>query len=326
MTNFGLTFFDKRTEHIDDPSERNFEKLINEYLFLLFIIFLIYSSIIVFYYHKILTAVPIIFLLILWGILFFLKDKRKKKKLIFSIFLVLVLVIFYFHVFTFKNAGLEYLFFSVLFATSFFFDVKKDTKLIFLIVTLIAILMFISSVFDLKIMPKSKILKEKDFEILKIINLCFSLFTFTIDLYFISSKEKEINNLKRENIKNIDLIENLLQENKELYNKQVTLLNLTEENLIEIYHLAEENSPFFLEKFDFYFKGFISNLKKISNTLVESELHMCALMRLNFETKKIAQITNSSVRAVESRKYRIRKKLNIPAGANINNFILKIEG
>ncbi|WP_396022226.1 helix-turn-helix transcriptional regulator [Chryseobacterium suipulveris] len=43
-----------------------------------------------------------------------------------------------------------------------------------------------------------------------------------------------------------------------------------------------------------------------------SELQFCALLKLNFASKEIANNTFTSIRTVQNKKYRIRSKLNIP--------------
>lgn len=77
--------------------------------------------------------------------------------------------------------------------------------------------------------------------------------------------------------------------------------------------LASKDDGSFLTKFQEYFPTFIEKLFQINNTLKDHELETCAFIKLNFDTKKIASIKNISVRAAESKKYRIRKKMNVPA-------------
>ncbi|WP_228409711.1 helix-turn-helix transcriptional regulator [Chryseobacterium sp. T16E-39] len=117
-------------------------------------------------------------------------------------------------------------------------------------------------------------------------------------------------------------IEDLVKVNNDLMKNKIN--DLTEEDIAEILALAESGSSVFLEKFHAHFPDFIPNVLSINSSLIASELNICALMRLNFDTKKIALCTNSSVRAIESRKYRIRKKLDIPSDMNINYFIFKV--
>lgn len=74
------------------------------------------------------------------------------------------------------------------------------------------------------------------------------------------------------------------------------------------------NDVVFLEKFQRIFPYFKKNL--FDNTgvsLSASELTLCAIMKLGLTTKEISIHTNASLKAIEGRKYRLRKKLNIPS-------------
>ncbi|MCP1253654.1 MULTISPECIES: tetratricopeptide repeat protein [Elizabethkingia] len=92
---------------------------------------------------------------------------------------------------------------------------------------------------------------------------------------------------------------------------------LDHETLNLLINLAEEDDPSFYFKFNDIFPDFSENLLKISPKLTQSDLEYCAMMKLNFDTKKIASIKRLSIGAVESKKYRIRKKLDISTEENI---------
>ncbi len=90
------------------------------------------------------------------------------------------------------------------------------------------------------------------------------------------------------------------------------------EELKAVVQLAVNNDPAFITKFNQYDAEFSRKLLKLAPSLVASETEFCALLRLSFETKEIARYTRASVRAVEAKKHRIRKKLNIPSDQDIN--------
>lgn len=92
---------------------------------------------------------------------------------------------------------------------------------------------------------------------------------------------------------------------------------LNHEVLNLLIDLAEKEDPSFYFKFNEVFPGFSDKLLKISPKLTQSDLEYCAMMKLNFDTKKIASIKRLSIGAVESKKYRIRKKLDISTEENI---------
>lgn len=90
------------------------------------------------------------------------------------------------------------------------------------------------------------------------------------------------------------------------------------DTLKETVQLAIANNPAFIVKFNEFDPNFSKQLLDIAPNLVASELEFCSLLRLNFETKEIARYTKTSVRAVEGKKYRIRKKLAISSDKDIN--------
>ncbi len=96
------------------------------------------------------------------------------------------------------------------------------------------------------------------------------------------------------------------------------------EKLNEIIQLAINDNPVFYIQFKEVYPEFIGTLKSKAPSLVLSELKCCALLKLNFSTKEIARFTNSTVRAIEQRKYRIRKKLDIPSDEDMNIWMMNL--
>ncbi len=92
-----------------------------------------------------------------------------------------------------------------------------------------------------------------------------------------------------------------------------TLLKLLQEDSISFYIVFLEEYPHFSEK-----------LLKINPTIKPSDIEFCAYIKLNLETKQIAKFKKISPRAVEGKKYRIRKKLNISPDVNMYIWMSKI--
>ncbi len=85
--------------------------------------------------------------------------------------------------------------------------------------------------------------------------------------------------------------------------------------------LAKNNDAEFLALFNEIYPGFVASLKTIHPKIRSSELEFCAMAFLNFSTKHIAQYTYVTVRAVQIRKNRLRKKFNIPSDLDFNNWM-----
>lgn len=89
-------------------------------------------------------------------------------------------------------------------------------------------------------------------------------------------------------------------------------------------NLDIEEEDLFEEHFDILNDGFIQNLKKLCPTLTFDELKVCALLKMNLTSKEIARKLNLSIRGIETKRYRIRKKLNLDKGSSLLNYFAYI--
>lgn len=96
------------------------------------------------------------------------------------------------------------------------------------------------------------------------------------------------------------------------------------EDLNYVIELAKNNNHTFYLKFSELFPTFNQKLLEIHPQLTPSDLEYCALMKLNFDTKQIATFKRASVGSVETRKSRIRKKLNLSNSENIYTWLVKL--
>ena len=70
---------------------------------------------------------------------------------------------------------------------------------------------------------------------------------------------------------------------------------------------------------------FLKKLKSRFPDLTNSDLKICAYLKLNLSSKEITQIMNISLRGVEMGRYRLRKKLQIPTEQTLNDFLNSID-
>ncbi len=80
-------------------------------------------------------------------------------------------------------------------------------------------------------------------------------------------------------------------------------------------------------QFEFHFDqvhgDFLNRLREEYQDLTPNEQKLCAFLRLNLNTKEIANLMGISLRGVEIARYRLRKKLGIDQGQNLSKFILE---
>jgi DNA-binding CsgD family transcriptional regulator len=74
--------------------------------------------------------------------------------------------------------------------------------------------------------------------------------------------------------------------------------------------------------FDQAHENFFRRLKLAYPDLTPSDFRLCAYLRMNLSSKEIAPLLNISIRGVEEKRYRLRKKLNLTADQNLTDFII----
>jgi FixJ family two-component response regulator len=57
--------------------------------------------------------------------------------------------------------------------------------------------------------------------------------------------------------------------------------------------------------------------------LTQSDLKLCAYLKLNLSSKEIAPLLNISFRGVETRRYRLRRRMSLEADKNLVEFIMQ---
>lgn len=128
--------------------------------------------------------------------------------------------------------------------------------------------------------------------------------------------------IKRQNIY-LDIIE-LNKNIQDNLLKNKSLSNLNYDKMLELKKIAETTPNFFYQNFVSIYPSFIDKLKDYNNNLIISELEICAYLFLNYNTKDIARYTKSSIRSIESKKFRIRKKLSLQPEVNLYEFLIKL--
>lgn len=159
-----------------------------------------------------------------------------------------------------------------------------------------------------------KLLKDKEADrILIIYKYGFALFTLLYILYY---------SLFFFRLRKLSPINFNLPKQSEKYeirdNNSETDKNFDIKDLIE---MAKNNNPEFLFVFGSIYPEVMSVFRELAPNMRNSEIYFLALCYLNFTPKEIAKCTNVTVRAVQVRKNRYRKKFNIPSDTDFNLWI-----
>ena len=86
----------------------------------------------------------------------------------------------------------------------------------------------------------------------------------------------------------------------------------------------EESWEMLRDAFENVDKDFIKELLIMHPQLTPNDLKLCTYLRLNLSSKEIASLLNISVRSMETKRYRLRKKLDLSHDTNLVEYILSI--
>lgn len=159
--------------------------------------------------------------------------------------------------------------------------------------------------------------------------------------------EEEINRLQKEKLeaevkhKNQELASvtmHLVQKNEMLSNISTGLGRLrksahsqseTDKEIVRVLKLLETDTDFdadwehFSQNFDQVHIDFLKRLSEKYANLSPSDYKMCAYLRMNLSSKKIAALMNISLRSVEAGRYRLRKRLDLDTKTNLTDFLIR---
>ncbi|TXE09945.1 hypothetical protein FUA26_10705 [Seonamhaeicola algicola] len=135
----------------------------------------------------------------------------------------------------------------------------------------------------------------------------------------INVKNKEITSYTLQLIDKERVIDDLLQELKKHLNEvdYRMLFNATKDFNKNLWNE-------FNERFTNVNTSFYEKLRKRYPMLSSTELKHCALIKLNFNGKEMAQLLNISLPSVHIARHRLRKKFNLERGDNLAKFISEI--
>ncbi|MEY8849228.1 triple tyrosine motif-containing protein [Psychroserpens sp. XS_ASV72] len=123
----------------------------------------------------------------------------------------------------------------------------------------------------------------------------------------------------------------LIKKNEFLSGIKEELKNVNKNNTLKpVIKIIDKNLnntddwKFFQEAFNNADKDFLKKVKAKHPKLTPNDLKLCAYLRLNLSSKEIAPLLNISPRSVEVKRYRLRKKMDLPHESSLTNYILEI--
>ena len=81
----------------------------------------------------------------------------------------------------------------------------------------------------------------------------------------------------------------------------------------------------YTDQFSAAYPGYLECLTRTNPELTTADLKLCTFLRMNLNTKETADIMGLSVRSVESRRYRLRKKLGLRKEEDLVSFLISLK-
>ena len=144
----------------------------------------------------------------------------------------------------------------------------------------------------------------------------------------LASKSRELANSAMNIVYKNELLQKISHEIMQL--KDSSGKRLSEDQLRKIQKVIDDGMSderdwnLFESSFNEAHESFFKKLKAQHPDLVPNDLKLCAYLRMNMNSKEMASLLNISVRGVEIRRYRLRKKLNLEHDKNLVEFLMEL--
>jgi DNA-binding CsgD family transcriptional regulator len=144
----------------------------------------------------------------------------------------------------------------------------------------------------------------------------------------LAGKNRELANSAMSLVYKNELLQKLSEEITKL--KDENGKKLSEDQLRKIQKVIndgmndERDWNLFESSFNEAHESFFKKLKANHPDLVPNDLKLCAYLHMNMSSKEMASLLNISLRGVEIRRYRLRKKLDVPHDKNLVEFLMEL--
>ncbi|OPB87003.1 helix-turn-helix transcriptional regulator [Elizabethkingia ursingii] len=285
-------------------------RIINQIIFLKGIFFIIDAI-----RDQIFGLVTSSYILLVMGCLllssFFFGKARFNPYNIFAIFLLIGLLVFYYASKDGFDNGITFYYFSLLAIVLLVLNGKTGVRLIIVFYIIIFILFYIGHIYDFYFFDSTLLVHEALEDNVRIITFIQAFILLSVAGYFIVLKHNQLTGLYQQVLRSEFIISEL---NKKL-NEDVKI------DIGDVVKSAMDNDVTFIPLFREAFPYFYNNLVAENPQLTNDEFKFCALLKLGFRTKDIAEYCHFTVRTVQTKKNRLRKSFNISSETDLYTWV-----
>ncbi|MES2389412.1 MAG: tetratricopeptide repeat protein [Bacteroidota bacterium] len=135
----------------------------------------------------------------------------------------------------------------------------------------------------------------------------------------LEQKNTELSNLTAYMVRKNEIIASMKLNIEKVHGKDKKLERVMEE--MDSFIDLDQEWKEFLRCFEAVNPGFNERLNSHCPDLTQKEVKMCSYIRMNLEVKEIGRLLNITDASIHNFRSRLRKKLNLDPGADINNFL-----
>ncbi len=284
-------------------------RVINQYTFLVFL-FLIFMSVNALVFAN--TAVFFTLLLISGGLLFlfFFSTFHFKTHIQFIVYIVLALLFFYYSGTIDFRSGIIFYYFPLLSSVLIVFNGKHKVSFGIGIYVIVFVLFSVGHLLDFNFF-ESQYSDAVFIKSTRTISFIQSFILMCFNGFFVLNNYNILTRLYHKNVKRKLIVSNLKRQ----------LNETTQDNIKLVMEMAMNNDVAFIPYFKQVFPDFYNKLIALNPNMSNEEFKLCAMLRLGFTTKDIAEYTYLSVRTVQGRKNRLRKSFDIPSETDLYYWI-----
>lgn len=136
----------------------------------------------------------------------------------------------------------------------------------------------------------------------------------------VENKSRELSNAALNLIRKNEVLQRLKDDLLDAKNEPRALQKII--RLIDEHLEGDHDWEIFEESFNRVHDDFFKRLMHDFPDLTPGDLRLAAYLKMNLSSKEIAPLLNISVRGVENKRYRLRKKLGLSEEANLTEFIM----
>ena len=137
----------------------------------------------------------------------------------------------------------------------------------------------------------------------------------------IENKSRELSNAALNLIRKNEALQSLKDDLLESRNEPRSLQKIVRR--IDEHLEADHDWEIFEASFNRVHDDFFKRLMQHYPDLTPGDLRLAAYLKMNLSSKEIAPLLNISIRGVENKRYRLRKKTGLPEDANLTEFMMR---